>query len=105
MGFEFPRGGIHFSAAGLLDHHRQRRHQVGNGDRQIEKLVPRQFRMGAAQAVPKHFGQWREPFTGKIFGADCGKLRHVIGNGEDLPQAERRDVKVLAGEPHRARGR
>ena len=50
-------------AASLLDHHRQGRDQFGDSDRQIEKFVARQLRMRAAQAVPQHFGERREPFA------------------------------------------
>ena len=59
MGYEFPRGRLHFSAAGLLDHDGHRRHQFAERYRQIEEFVPRQLRMGATQAVPKHFRQRR----------------------------------------------
>ena len=69
----------------------------------IEKFIARQLRMGAAQPVPEHFGQRREPLAGKVVHADRRQLRHIIGNGEDLPQRQRRDVPVAAGEPHGAR--
>ena len=78
--------GLHPPAARLLDHHRKRRDQFRDGDRQVEEFIARQLRMRAAQSVPEHFSQRRQAFAGKIIDADGRQLRYIIGDGEDLPQ-------------------